>query len=209
MDVPLYRLAEVLLIFAEAKAESGELSQNDLDVSVNLLRKRAGMPDMTLNPAVDPVLAARLANITSSQRSEALEIRRERRVELAFEGFRFDDLMRWEAGKLLEAEPQGIYFSSLGKHDVTGDGIPDIIFLPSSESIPNEKETNSLGKVFQYYRVGQFGQDVSVFFANPTSGNIQIVQDAGTFESPKHYYRPVPQAQVTLNPNLKQIFGWE
>lgn len=209
MDVPLYRLAEVLLIFAEAKAELGELSQNDLDVSVNLLRKRAGMPDMTLNPAVDPVLAARFANITSSQRSEVLEIRRERRVELAFEGFRFDDLMRWEAGKLLEAEPQGIYFSSLGKHDVTGDGIPDIIFLPSSESIPNEKETNSLGKVFQYYRVGQFGQDVSVFFANPTSGNIQIVQDAGTFESPKHYYRPVPQAQVTLNPNLKQIFGWE
>lgn len=209
VDIPLYRLAEILLIYAEAKAELGELTQSDLDISVNLLRKRAGMPDLKLNPATDPVLAARFSNVTSGQKAEILEIRRERRIEMAFEGLRHDDLMRWESGKFLETEPQGIYFSRLGKHDLTGDGIPDIYLLPSSESIPNDKETNSLGKVLQYYRVGQFGQDVSVFFSTPSSGNIQIIQDVGTFVSPKYYYRPVPQTQVTLNPNLEQIFGWE
>lgn len=211
MDVPLYRLAEVLLIYAESRAELGQLTQGDLDISINLLRRRAGMPAMALNPPVDRVQAAKFPNVTSPQRAAILEIRRERRVELAFEGFRHDDLMRWEAGKLIEKEPQGIYFSRLGKHDLNGDGVPDIILLPASESIPSEREKNSLGAPFIYYRVGTFGQDVSVFLGGSTSGNIQVVQDAGTFEVPKYYYRPIPRSQTTpeMNPNLEQIFGWE
>ncbi len=209
MDLPLYRLAEMLLIYAEAKAELGDLTQADLDISVNVLRKRAGMPDMKLQPPVDPVKAAKFSNVTSAQRAEILEIRRERRVELAFEGHRHDDLMRWHAGKFLEIEPQGIYFSRLGEHDLTGDGVPDIVLLPASQSIPAERKKNSLGVTMLYYRVGTFGEDVSVFLGGSTSGNLQVVQDAGTFEQPKYYYRPIPQAQVALNPNLKQLFGWE
>lgn len=209
MDVPLYRLAEILLIYAEAKAELGELTQEDLDVSVNLLRGRAGMPAMTVNPPVDPVKAAKYPNVTSAQRAAIYEIRRERRVELAFEGHRHDDLMRWGAGKVLESEPQGIYFSRLGQHDLTGDGVPDIVLLPSSQAIPAVREKNSLGITLAYYRVGTFGQDVSVFLGGATSGNLQIIEDSGNFEEPKYYYRPVPQQQVMLNPNLEQIFGWE
>lgn len=211
MDVPIYRLAETLLIYAEARAELGQLTQSDLDISINKLRKRAGLPDLTLNPPVDRIQAAKFPNITSPQRAEILEIRRERRVELAFEGFRHDDLMRWEVGKLVEKEPQGIYFSRLGKHDLNGDGVPDIILLPASESIPSKQEKNSLGIPFIYYRVGTFGQDVSLFLSSASSGNIQVVQDAGTFTVPKYYYRPIPRTQTgdDLNPNLKQIFGWE
>ena len=209
MDVPLYRFAEVLLIYAEARAELAQLTQGDLDITVNKLRDRVGMPHMTLNPPMDPVEAAKFPNLSSAQRSELLEIRRERRVELAMEGLRHDDLMRWEAGKVLEKEPQGIYFASLGKHDLTGDGVPDIYLLPASQSIPNDKETNSLGKVLQYYRVGTFGQDVSVFLGGANAGNIQIIEDVGTFVAPKYYYRPIPQQQIMLNPNLKQIFDWE
>lgn len=209
MDVPLYRFAEILLIYAEAKAELGQLTQGDLDMTVNKLRDRVAMPHMTLGAPIDPIEAAKFPNVTAGQRAEILEIRRERRVELAFEGRRYDDLMRWEAGKFLEKEPQGIYFAALGKHDVTGDGIPDIYLLPASQSIPEKKETNSLGKVLQYYRVGTFGQDVSLFLGGATSGNIQIIEDIGSFVSPKYYYRPIPQQQMQLNPNLKQIFGWE
>lgn len=211
IDVPLYRFAEILLIYAEARAELGQLTQGDLDITVNKLRDRVAMPHMTLGVTMDPVEAAKFPNVSSGQRAEILEIRRERRVELALEGRRYDDLMRWDAGKLLEKEPQGIYFASLGKHDLTGDGIPDIYLLPASESIPdnNNKETNSLGKVLQYYRVGTFGQNVSVFLGGATAGNLQIIENAGTFVSPKYYYRPIPQQQVLLNPNLKQIFGWE
>ena len=45
MYFPLFRLAEVYLNYAEAKAELGTLTQDDLDISVNLLRDRAGMED--------------------------------------------------------------------------------------------------------------------------------------------------------------------
>lgn len=209
IDIPIYRYAEVLLNYAEAKAELGTITQSDLDKSVNLLRKRAGMPDMTMNVGLDPVMAERYPQVQGTQKNLVLEVRRERRVELAFEGYRFNDLMRWKAGKLLERKPEGIYFSGLGKHDMTGDGIPDLILLPASESIPEVRETNSLGAVLRYYRAGTFGQDVSVFLNEGNKGTVGIVENTGTFIDPKYYYRPVPQNQMLLNPNLTQIFGWE
>lgn len=209
VDYPVLRYAEQLLIYAEAKAELGELSQADLDMSVNLLRERAGMPALSMSPVVDPLQAARYPNINSPQEAVLLEIRRERRIEMALEGYRFDDLMRWGAGELLENEPEGIYFPGLGKYDLTGDDIPDIFLIEGSESIPEEKEVNELGEQLIYYRAGTFGQDVGVYLENVTSGSIQTMADRGDFVAPKYYYRPIPQPDVALNPNLTQIFGWE
>ena len=152
IDYPVIRYAEVLLTYAEAQAEMGRLTQSDLDSSINLIRQRAGMPNMPLSPVADPVLQAAFPGVSPL----LLEIRRERRVELVFEGHRFDDLMRWKAGKLLEKVPEGLYFPSLGKFDLTGDGIENIILIPSSQSIPAEvdKEVNALGEKLVYYRTG-------------------------------------------------------
>ncbi len=211
VDFPVLRFAEVLLTYAEAKAELGELSQGDLDMTVNVLRDRAGMPHMNMNPPVDAVQQARYPNISSStsQWATLLEIRRERRIELALEGFRFDDLNRWGAGEIFEIEPQGLFFPSLGKYDLTGDGIEDIILIPGSESIPTDKEKNSLGADLIYFTAGVFGESVDIFLENSDSGNIQTIIDRGTFVEPKYYYRPIPQSQITLNPNLKQIMEWD
>nr|WKN35646.1 RagB/SusD family nutrient uptake outer membrane protein [Tunicatimonas sp. TK19036] len=209
LDIPIVRYAEILLTYAEAKAELGELTQGDLDMSINLLRTRVGMPPLMMSPPIDPVQEAHYANISSAQKAELLEIRRERRVELALEGYRQDDLMRWYAGDLLEKAQEGIYFSGLGAHDLTGDGIPDIMLIDAAESIPEDKEFNELGEPLIYYRAGTFGQDASVFLENGTSGTIQTTATPGTFEAPKYYYRPIPQSDVVLNPNLTQIFGWE
>jgi hypothetical protein len=209
-DFPIVRFAEVLLIYAEARAELGELTQEDLDVSVNRTRERAGMPSLSINPAADPVLLARYPNVTGPQANVLLEIRRERRVELALEGFRFDDLMRWHAGKLIEKEPEGMYFPGLGKYDLTGDGIDDIILIDNAESIPAEedKEANSLGKKLIYYRVGPQGSDASFYLSNGTSGTLVTDPERGIFVESKYYYRPVPQPEIVLNPNLTQIFDW-
>lgn len=215
VDFPVYRYAEVLLAFAEAKAELGELTQSDLDLSVNLLRARAGMPalDMTLaNGNLDLYQAEKFPNLSGANTGVLLEIRRERRIELAMEGFRFDDLMRWHAGKLMENIPQGMYFPGLGKYDLTGDGVEDIILIDQSSSIPvgEEKEKNSLGIALIYYKAGTIEDNVDVFLENGVQGGNMVTETKNrNFVEPKYYYRPVPFQQIVLNPNLTQIFGWE
>lgn len=108
----LFRYAEALLNYAEAKAElaalgAGSISQGDLDRSVNKIRARVGMPplvkgDITTDPNWSFPRLSPLIN----------EIRRERRVELAAEGFRQEDLLRWRAaGDLVIGErPLGAKF---------------------------------------------------------------------------------------------------
>jgi hypothetical protein len=209
VDFPSLRYAEILLTYAEAKAELGSLTQEDLNVTVNVLRDRAGMPHLIINPPVDAWQEAKYPNITSSLKSTILEIRRERRIEFALEGYRYDDLMRWGAGKLLEHEPVGPYFPGLGKYDLTGDGIEDIVLLDVSESIPSEKEENELGVKLIYYRVGPQDSDANVYISGNNMGYIQSIKERGTFVDPKYYYRPIPQSDVTVNPNLTQILGWK
>lgn len=97
LDLFIFRYAEILLNEAEAKAELGQCTQTVLDNTINKIRDRVAMPHMVLtslvkDPGSDfPALPALLD-----------EIRRERRVELAADGFRFDDMIRWKAGKLIE-----------------------------------------------------------------------------------------------------------
>jgi hypothetical protein len=95
-DFFIFRYAETLLIEAEARAELGTCTQATLDLTVNKLRDRVGMAHMVI------------ASLVKDPRSDFPtlpvlidEIRRERRVELGSEGFRFDDLHRWKAGTLL------------------------------------------------------------------------------------------------------------
>jgi starch-binding outer membrane protein, SusD/RagB family len=89
LDRILIRYAEVLLTYAEAKFElNGSISDADLNLTVNALRTRAGF-------------APRLTNafVTANNLSMREEIRRERTVELALEGLRYDDLIRWKTAE--------------------------------------------------------------------------------------------------------------
>jgi hypothetical protein len=214
-DFPVYRYAEVLLINAEALAELGTITQTDLDKTVNLIRSRAGVAALNLvtaNGNPDPVQAAQYPDVSGAQAGVLLEIRRERRVEFALEGYRYDDLMRWHAGKLLEKIPEGMYFPGLGKYDMTGDGNEDIILIDKSSTIPAEaqKEKNALGDVLVYYKAGSFGESVTVYLRNGNSGGTLVTETtARQFIDPKYYYRPIPYTQVVLNPKLTQVFGWQ
>jgi hypothetical protein len=87
-DNHIIRYAEVLLIYAEARFEKdGAISDADLNTSINLLRQRAGMVELTN------------AFVASNNLDMRNEIRRERTVELAFENFRYDDLRRWKTAE--------------------------------------------------------------------------------------------------------------
>ncbi len=95
-DIHLFRYAEVLLTYAEARMEQGSLTQEDLDMSINLLRDRVGMKHMILDELAEAGLELRD------------EIRRERRVELALEGQRYFDILRWRDGASLAEDVKGI-----------------------------------------------------------------------------------------------------
>lgn len=94
-DVIILRLGEVLLNYAEAKAMEKSITQEDIDKSINLLRDRVGMAHL------------QISNIPSGS-SLIEEIRRERRVELFFEGHRFFDIIRWRQGHLLGNDLLGV-----------------------------------------------------------------------------------------------------
>ena len=87
---PVFWLAVVYLNYAEAQAELGQLSQSDLDRSINLLNARAGLPNLNINPGFsDPSNNHGVSDII-------WEIRRARRCELMFDNwFRYWDLIRW------------------------------------------------------------------------------------------------------------------
>lgn len=95
-DIILIRYAEVLLTYAEALLEQGRLTQAEVDATINLLRRRVGMPDMVI------------ANLQAAGLDLREELRRERRVELALEGHRYFDIIRWGKGDILAQDVLGM-----------------------------------------------------------------------------------------------------
>lgn len=88
-DAPIYWYAVILLNYAEAKAELGTLTQDDLNKSINLLQDRVSMPHLTLTPEADPANNMGVSNLI-------WEVRRIRRCELMLDNwFRYWDLIRW------------------------------------------------------------------------------------------------------------------
>ena len=75
-----------------------DIARMKQDKSINLIRDRVGMPHLTTNPDADP----NAVNYGYTVAPLLYEIRRERRIELVGEGFRFNDIIRWKAGKLIE-----------------------------------------------------------------------------------------------------------
>ncbi|MDF2192813.1 RagB/SusD family nutrient uptake outer membrane protein [Paraflavitalea sp. CAU 1676] len=99
-DAPIIRFGEVLMNYAEACAELGTLTQADLDKSINKLRKRTGIniPNLEVQGGLPAVAGVAYDDPNRDPLVPAMiwEIRRERRVELAMEGFRNNDLRRWK-----------------------------------------------------------------------------------------------------------------
>ena len=209
-DLPVIRYAEVLLMYAEAKAELGELTQEDIDLTINLIRRRAGVPNATLSSwlsKIDPVQANRYPNVTSSQKGAILEIRRERRIELACEGFRYKDLMRWKCGKLLEKAPEEMYIDKLGYIDVTGDGQPDYALVKTqadADAIPEEDK-------LKYKLTVEILDGNTYELTEGDKGYVRLISQVGkwTFVEPKYYYSPMATGDIILNPNLVQNKYWQ
>lgn len=228
-DIPVYRYAEVLLMYAEAKAELGELTQDVVDLTINALRKRAGMTGMlTLaGLTVDPYLTSAAYGyqnpilLADPNCAAIVEIRRERGVEMALEGRRWNDLMRWAEGKCIEQPIYGMYFPApanvydlngkhyeYGEYDLDGDGVNEYCLYKGP------KPTTSATYVME------MGSTEGVILTGGNQGYVlrQSVVDAGSatgfkeighvFNEGRDYLYPIPSQELTLNTNLKQNIGW-
>ncbi len=200
-DLPVYRYAEVLLNYAEAKAELGTLTQNDLDISVNLLRDRVGMPHLSMaeaNGSPDWYLMSSdygYPNVTGSNQGVILEIRRERTIELLMEGFRWYDLMRWKCGPCIDQPIYGMYFKGEGEYDLDGDGTNDLYLF----------QTTNSSTITTAYQI-----NVDLLFTGDTGGNVYYHKNVNRtpFNEERDYLYPIPSTERSLNPNLTQNPGW-
>ena len=184
-DYPLFRYAEVLLNYAEAKAELGACDQAVLDKTINILRDRVNMPHLSVNPEMDPKYAS--YGISSL----LVEIRRERRVELSFEYLRYQDLMRWAWGDKLKERVLGMRLEDADFADPRYEGA---ITKGGSEDAGNNP-------VF-VFKAADGKQYIDAY------ENTNYATARRSFDPNKDYLRPIPSSVISKNLNLGQNPGW-
>lgn len=155
---PLMRYAEVLLSYLEAvnEAEPGSVNQDMLNITINDIRSRVNLASIDIASVGNQALLR-----------EA--VRKERRVELAFEGFRYFDVLRW-----------GTAIKELN-HTFTG------VKLSNDPKAPNYRGSGST--------------------ASPVDENMYYQFEKRTWAVHNRYF-PIPQSELNINKNLKQIDGY-
>lgn len=199
-----FRYGEVLLNFAEAKAELGTLTDAEWAKTIGVLRTRGGITGgLTAKPTVvDPYLVANyFPGITDPT---ILEVRRERGIELCLEGFRFADILRWKRGELMNQEWNGFYVPELKTPmDLNEDGILDVAFYQGTKPSPAVS-----GVTYVDVSPTVSGKANSQLLKNGTSGELTWMNNIARKWEDKMYYYPIPQTDLITNPNLGQNPGW-
>lgn len=203
-SIAMFRYAEILLNYAEAKAELGTLTDSEWASTVGTLRRRAGITGgLNTKPTVaDPYLVANYFPGISDP--SILEIRRERGIELSLEGHRFNDILRWKRGELMQQEWNGFYVPALNTPmDLNEDGILDVAFYQGAKPTPGVA-----GVTYVDVSSTISGKVNSQKLKNGTSGELTWMTEISRKWNDKLYLYPIPQADLLLNPKLGQNPGW-
>ena len=218
-DYILFRAAEVYLNYAEAKAELGTLTQEDLEISIKKIRDRVSMPNIDMDAAnanPDPYLCALESgyqNVTGPNKGVILEIRRERTIELLLEGFRYYDIIRWKEGKVFEQPYKGMYFPGLTQG--SGDNRYDVFDMNDGTVGDKEKvdiciytgKKPSVKNIRKFYKLGD-----EFVLTDGDKGNIichDIEKEPRQWNEERDYFFPIPTTERSLtNGALTQNPGW-
>ncbi|MGI6222629.1 MAG: RagB/SusD family nutrient uptake outer membrane protein [Prevotella sp.] len=201
-DIPIFRYAEVLLNYAEAKAELGTLSDEDWSKTIGVLRRRAGITggDLDNKPVkVDPYLQQYYYPHISDP--VILEIRRERACELCLEGLRMMDLKRWACGSIWKTAPwSGMYIPALDTPlDVNGDEVPDVYFTKNANY--SGPYSGICVKLEELLTVHSLEDD-------PNHGYRLYYDEKSHTWNDNMYLYPIPQQVIIENENITQNPGW-
>ena len=202
-DVPLLRYAEVLLNYAEAKAELGTITAEDWSKTIGALRRRAGITGGDLDKlptVVDTYLQSTFyPNVTSPV---ILEVRRERAIELILEGFRLIDLKRWACGSNWQNAPwDGVYIPALDSPiDLNGDGVNDVYVTADA----NYQKNGTYKSIAMTLNAQQKANKIT---GDPAGGYL-LGYDMPRKWNDNMYIYPVPENVIQKNTNLTQNPGW-
>ena len=181
---PIMRFSEALLAYAEASEELGKCTPAVFDKTIGALRRRAGIHvDYTDLRSLrkDPDFSDFGYDITNVMQ----EIRRERRVELALQGYRLDDLMRWKADKLIIGKRgKGAYIG----YNSAKSSVLFQSYSPWDQKIIRDRLT-----------LDEEG------WADPMSGHLP---SGFQFNADRDYLLPIPPSELELNKRLKQNPNW-
>ena len=205
-SVPIIRYGEVLLNYAEAAAELGHMDEALWNRTIGALRARAGVTSIYPGSAgyvaddwlreyytQDVLHPAPLSDVL-------LEIRRERATELSMEGqSRYDDLMRWQLGDLIERRYKhqgwrGIYVTE----EEAANGImwSGKKYTVSKTLGTNETNYRITGSSDGNWSLSEGSYGFLIYHYN-------VVWDD------KMYTHPIPQSALNVNPDLGQNDGWQ
>lgn len=194
-NYPVLRLAELYLIYAEAKCElgNGNISDEDLNKSINLLHKRAGSAPIS-NESIAQANQNYLDNTGKPGKLTMLElIRNERAVELRNENLRPTDLLRWAiAEETLNSNRSGIVVKN-------ADGTDTELVSGMFAFNDNQEPESIWSDAAMVYGLEELEDGSKALIVNDKSQfNMQR----------KNYLYPLPLAQIDLNPNLLQNPGY-
>lgn len=192
-DYPILRLAEMYLIYAEAKCElgNGQISDQDLDRSINVLHKRGGSAPIS-NASVAKANQNYLKNTGKAGNLSILElIRNERAVELRNEYARQTDLLRWAiAEETINANRLGVVIKN---PDGTDTEIVNFQYYSGETPQPTYTSASNI-----------YGEEIL-----PDGSAALIVNAKSQFNMKRHnYLYPLPISQLQLNENLLQNPGY-
>lgn len=189
-DYMLIRLPEMLLTYAEATYElSGSISDNDLNQTINIIRERAHIANLTNS----------LVNANGLDMLQ--EIRRERTLELYGEGFRLNDLCRWGTAETELSRQICTYYASY-------DGVDTEIATEDKPGYPGRPMYDAT--VWESHKVTtDTPQDSYTAGIPPVKAGALITEPKSERNfSKKNYLQAIPTDQISLNSSLKQNPQW-
>ena len=173
----IIRYAEALLAYAEAAEELGRCTDEVLGKTIKPLRERAGVAWKT--PEYDPHFTDYGYPLTPNMQ----EIRRERRTELALQGFRLDDILRWRGHKVIVGQrgrgayigKDGVLYKSFNRNDAA--------VVEALASLHSDAQG----------------------WTDPLH---EKLPDGYCFRPGRDYLLPIPPEEITLDVKLEQNPGW-
>lgn len=189
---PMLRYGDVLLMYAEAMIEQDQCTQDILDATINKLRERAYKGTGISYPRA----------LLGTQQQMRTLIRTERFIELAWEGHRYNDLIRWRiAGKVYNRPVYFLHRAWSG--NTMWDGNESTVSAEYKRLIKNWKEGN-----YPIGGVPQIDEDGIADLSYMVDAGYIVVATERKFDEKRDYLWPVPAADILINSNLEQNPNW-